>query len=165
MDKHQSQRDCLHALLEERIGHYQRSCRWYGRRHNTFNLATVFLSAIITFVAGLKSAGLSAWFPMSDDGASNVVLLLGACASIVAAWSGLFSPRENWCLHAETCAKLRALQAKAIFDESGADFAKNEVQVVAVTLPNSKGSWKRTAAAGGSSWRSRHRRQGAPRRM
>lgn len=131
MDKHESQRDYLHALLEERIGHYGRSCRWYGRRHNIFNLATVFLSAMITLVAGLKSAGLPAWFPMSDDGASNVVVFLGARASIVAAWSGLFSPRENWCLHAETYAKLRALQAKATFDESGPDFAKNEIQVMA----------------------------------
>jgi hypothetical protein len=131
MNRHQTQREYFHALLEERIGHYQRSCRWYGRRRNIFSLATVFLSAMITLVAGLKSAGMPAWFQMSDDGASNVVLFLGACASIVAAWSGFFSPRDNWCLHAETCAKLRALEAKATFDESGPDFAASEVQVMA----------------------------------
>ena len=97
---------------------------WYRWRHYRYQSSAVILSASITVVSGLKLT----FFP--DVAASNIVLVLGALSTVVAAFGAFFSPQQSWHLNAETYGRLRALEASLDFAERGSGFETCEEEVV-----------------------------------
>lgn len=126
MDRHRSQREYVDDLIKERLGHFERQCRGYGKRNFWTKMTTVVLTASVTVLTGLKLADF-----VPEGMVGNIVLFLSAGATVAAAWGGFFSPRENWCLYAETLQKIVALQQRMNFEEAGPNFAANEGALVA----------------------------------
>jgi hypothetical protein len=99
----------IEQQLKARIASFHASVGWYRRRYFGATMSTVLLSGVITLIAGWKPAEL---FGVH---ASNVILVLGAVSTVIAAWGAFFSPRESWLLCASTLNRLRALQARIDF--------------------------------------------------
>ena len=110
MQEQESNKDRLSYLMTEidvRTKQFHGSVKWYRGRYYVSTISAVVLSGVITVIAG--------WKPTLGDGASNVILILGAVSTLVSAWGAFFSPRESWLLYAQTLAKLRALQVRMQF--------------------------------------------------
>lgn len=125
MNDTETQREYLHRQMHERLGHLELSVQWYRWRHYRYQSVAVVLSALITIVSGLKLTLLP------DFAASNIVLVLGALCTVIAAFGAFFSPQQSWHLNAEIYGRLRALEAQLDFIERGQDFEKNEGPILA----------------------------------
>jgi hypothetical protein len=120
----ESQREYLHRQIQDRLARLESSIGWYRWRHYRYQSGAVVLSALITIISGLKLTLLP------DFAASNIVLVLGALSTVVAAFGAFFSPQQSWHLNAEIYGRLRALEAQLDFAERGPDFEKSESAVV-----------------------------------
>jgi len=125
MAEPETQREYLHRQIQDRLTRFESSVQWYRWRHYRYQSGAVVLSALITVVSGLKLALLP------DFAASNIVLVLGVLATVVAAFGAFFSPQQSWHLNSEMYGRLRALEAQLDFAERGSEFGKDEHAVVA----------------------------------
>jgi hypothetical protein len=124
MPEQENRRSYLHRELVDRLSRLASSVRWYRRRHYFGQMSSVFLSAVITIIAGFKTPVLSA------SAGSDIILVLGAALTVISAWSAFFSPHDFWLLSAATYGRFRALQAKMEFLERGDDFPQTERKAV-----------------------------------
>ena len=124
MTENESQREYLHRQIQDRLERLESSVQWYRWRHYRYQSSAVVLTASITVVSGLKLTLLP------DVAASNIVLVLGALATVVAAFGAFFSPQQSWHLNAETYGRLRALEARLDFAERSSGFETREEEVV-----------------------------------
>lgn len=125
MAEPETQREYLHRQIQDRLARFESSVQWYRWRHYRYQSGAVVLSALITVISGLKLTLLP------DFAASNIVLVLGALSTVVAAFGAFFSPQQSWHLNAEMYGRLRALEAQLDFAERGPEFDKSESTVVA----------------------------------
>jgi hypothetical protein len=125
MTETETQREYLHRQIHDRLMQLESSVRWYRWRHYRYQSSAVVLSALITVVSGLKLTFLPDLF------ASNIVLVLGALSTVVAAFGAFFSPQQSWHLNAEIYGRLRALEAQLDFTEREHNFEENEATVMA----------------------------------
>jgi hypothetical protein len=128
MAEPETQREYLHRQIQDRLAQLESSIQWYRWRHYRYQSSAVVLSALITIVSGLK---LTLW---PDFATSNIVLVLGSLATVLAAFGAFFSPQQSWHLNAEIYGGLRALEAQLDFAERGPDFGKSESSVVSKTF-------------------------------
>lgn len=124
MNESETRRQYLHRQIQDRLTRFESSIQYYRWRHYRYQASAVVLAALITVVSGLKLTILP------EVAASNIVLVLGAIATVVAAFGAFFSPQQSWHLNAETYGKLRALEARLDFAERASDFERNEDAVV-----------------------------------
>ena len=124
MTENESQREYLHRQIQDRFERLESSVQWYRWRHYRYQSSAVVLTASITVVSGLKLTLLP------NVAASNIVLVLGALATVVAAFGAFFSPQQSWHLNAETYGRLRALEARLDFAERSSGFETREEEVV-----------------------------------
>src|SRR5262245_44758654 len=125
MSESESQREYLHRQLQDRLARLESSIQYYRWRHYRYQSGAVVLSGLITVVSGLKLTILP------EVAASNIVLVLGALATVVAAFGAFFAPQQSWHLNAEIYGRLRALEARLDFAERGANFETAEADHVA----------------------------------
>jgi hypothetical protein len=104
----------LMEQLQRRISILQSSVTRYRNRFYLSTMSTVFLSAIITVVAGWKPP-----FVVGAVNGTNVILALSAISTIISAWGAFFSPKETWVNYTTTLMRLRQLEAKLFFLTSG----------------------------------------------
>lgn len=121
----ETQREYLNHQIDERLVRLESSVRWYRKRHYFYQSIAVILSASITVISGLKLN----IFP--EFLVSNIVLILGALSTVLAAFGAFFSPQQSWHLSAEFYGRLRALKSELDFAERGRDFLQNEDATVA----------------------------------
>lgn len=67
----------------------------------------------------------------SVHAASDIVLILGALSTVLAAFGAFFSPDQSWHLNAEIYGRLRALEAQLEFTERDRKFVDGEDAIVA----------------------------------
>ncbi|MHA3061606.1 SLATT domain-containing protein [Acinetobacter sp. ANC 4636] len=120
MIKYKTQSQYLHQQIHDRLTQLDSSIKYYRSRHYRYQYVGVILSVLITLVLGSKS---TIWQP---DQASNILLVLGTIATVVATLGTFFSPQQSWHLTAEIYGRLRALEATLEFNERSPDFDKNE---------------------------------------
>ena len=120
MSETETQREYLHRQMQDRLRQLESSVTWYRWRHYRYQASAVVLSASITVVSGLKLTLLP------EVAASNIVLVLGALSTVVAAFGAFFSPQQSWHLNAETYGRLRSLEAKLDFTERAPSFKEND---------------------------------------
>ena len=105
--------DYLESKIAGSIGRLLKSHDWYRRRHYLTSMGSLFLTGMITVVAGLELENTQ----ISGVKTSNVILLLGAAGTMLAGWGTFFSPKESWRLATETLQKLYALQDRIGFEK------------------------------------------------
>ena len=110
----------LKTQIARQIAKRKSSANFYRNRHYFTGMITVFISALITVLAGFKSA------ITSEDYLRITILFLGAISTVVSAWGGFFSPGKSWLLEGESHDKLRALQTESEFAETSPTFNPDE---------------------------------------
>ena len=120
MPEPETQREYLHRQIRDRLARLESSVQYYRRRHYRYQSGAVTLAALITITSGLKLTILP------EIAATNIALVLGALATVMAAFGAFFSPQQSWHLNSEIYSRLRALEAKLDFSERGRDFAREE---------------------------------------
>jgi hypothetical protein len=65
---------------------------------------------------------------------TDIVLILGAVSTVIAAFGAFFSPQQSWYLNAEVRAQLRALEAKLDFLERAPDLKKKETEILGASF-------------------------------
>ncbi|MHA3112901.1 SLATT domain-containing protein [Acinetobacter sp. ANC 4193] len=124
MSEYETQRQYLHRQIQDRLTQLNLSIQYYRSRHYKYQYAGILLSVLITLVSGLKLTVLQ-----SDLG-SNILLILGTIATVVATLGTFFSPQQSWHLTADIYGRLRALKATLEFSERASDFDKNENMIL-----------------------------------
>ena len=99
--------------------------KWYRWRHYRYQSGAVILSALITVISGLKLNYLP------DFAVSNIVLVLGALSTVLAAFGAFFSPQQSWHLNAEIYSRLRALESQLDFTEREHNIENNSNEKLA----------------------------------
>ena len=89
MRSNETQLEFLHREMRDRMSRLESSVDWYRKRHYRSQISGVLLSATITVVAGLKLSLLPELL------AGNIVLVLGALATVLGAWGAFFSPQDS----------------------------------------------------------------------
>lgn len=128
MCEQKSQLAYLTHQISERLARLDSSAKWYRNRHYRWQLMSVFLSGVITIVAGLKS------LPLDTAITSDILLVLGATSTVWTAIGAFFSPKDSWQLTADVYGKLRALDARIQFAEQSPTFNEHEGDFVACSF-------------------------------
>lgn len=112
-----SQLSYVLAEINDRLRRSSHSVAWYRSRHFLWQMSSVTLSGVVTILAGLK---LEVW------GRADLILVISAISTVVAAWGAFFAPKDLWHLNSETFGKVRTLQAKIEFNQRDPEFAQRE---------------------------------------
>jgi Protein of unknown function (DUF4231) len=104
----------LQTEVDNLVGRYQRDSRDYKRQASRLKLVSVFLSAIVTVLLGLK---------LNDEALSialsNGALVLSAAITVLSAYEAFFDPRALWVRETVTFARLKDLQRDLRFWAAG----------------------------------------------
>jgi hypothetical protein len=106
----------LTAEVDRLVTRYQGEASRHKKVAFRLRILTVFLSAIVTVLLGLKlgNAEAVAYF-------SNVALVFSAAISVLSAYEAFFDPRALWVRETVTFARLKDLQRDLRFWASGTD--------------------------------------------
>jgi hypothetical protein len=99
--------------VERQLGVFSRRRRRDKRKALLLQISTVFLSACITVLLGLKVGTRLA------DQFSNVALALGAAVTVLAAFEVFFKHRELWIIRTVTVRKLEELRRRINYYQAG----------------------------------------------
>jgi hypothetical protein len=128
----ESQQAYLERQIKERLVTFESAVVYYRKRHYRYQASTVVMAASITILSGIKLAflptAISAQVPLFT---TDLVLILGAVSTVLAAFGAFFSPQQSWYLNAETCSKMRALQAKLEYLELSPTFNDRKEETLA----------------------------------
>ena len=127
----ETQLEYLHRQISDRLTRLESSVEYYRYRHYRYQSSAVVLAALITILSGLKLPFLHGIVGDQLPALlTDVVLMLGAISTVVAAFGSFFSPQQSWYLNAEIYAKMRALEAKLEMDERSGTFSEREAIAV-----------------------------------
>lgn len=99
--------------VERQLALYRRRRRRDKRKAFTLQMATVCLSATITVLLGLRTAGdVRTWL-------LNIALVLGALVTVLAAAEAFFTHRRLWVLRTTTVRRLEGLARRLGFLAAG----------------------------------------------
>lgn len=103
----------LRRELAVQIAEYKRRRRRDKRKAFALQMSTVVLSASITVLLGLRVAGTV------GQRLSDVALILGALATVLAAMEAFFHHRDLWVLRTATLRRLESLDRRVSYYEVG----------------------------------------------
>ena len=96
--------------LQRRIAIISSSATYYRNRYYLSTMSTVFLSAVITMIAGWKPT-----FTIEGVNGIDVILVLGAASTVLSTWGAFYSPKESWINYVATLTRLRQLETRISF--------------------------------------------------
>jgi hypothetical protein len=114
----------LHQELDRQLSAYQRRRKRDKRKAFVLQMATVTLSATITVLLGLRTAGTT------QQRLADIALALGAIITVLAAAEAFFSHRGLWILRTHTVRRLETLARHLDYQQTRADGHPLEPAVV-----------------------------------
>ena len=118
----------LHRQVDRQLALFGRRRRRDKRKAFGLQMATVTLSATITVLLGLRTAGPTRTVLL------NIALGLGALITVLAAAEAFFTHRRLWVLRTNTVRRLEALSRHVDFHTAGADGRPPDAGVLTASL-------------------------------
>ena len=113
-DEQPKRLEWLQSQLDDQLDLFRKRRRRDKRKAFALQMSTVFLSASITVLLGLRVAGIA------GTRLSDVALTLGALITVLAAAEAFFHHRELWLLRTGTLRKLESLDRQLKYYNAGA---------------------------------------------
>ena len=115
--------DYICDRLESHEKTFGNSAVWYRRVFFWTSIFTLLLTGMITVIAGFQTTP-----EFNHQVQQDIILVLGAIATIVSGWGLFFSPKDSWLIYATSLNRLRALRSKIQFLKSSPSTIKSDEQ-------------------------------------